>query len=158
MHSRPCRYNHIDDALCSRTKHFIFNEGLSYVDTNERYNYPYKTIKHNIIQIHNNVMWDWHHFAGYSHIQFECGEYYAKYCQSHKTLIWIWLVLWEHSHNFWRKWSISAQTQRQCLLSWFTRWAHSMVSREASCRSKQYCRISPSLVQWSFAIPTPCIY
>ena len=35
---------------------------------------------HNNIQIHNNVMWDWH--------------YFIEYCQSHKTLLWIWILLW----------------------------------------------------------------
>ena len=45
MSSCLCRYDHIDDALCSRIIHFIFNEGFSYADTNERYNYLYKTIK-----------------------------------------------------------------------------------------------------------------
>jgi hypothetical protein len=28
------------------------------------------------------------------HIQSECGEYPVKHCQSHRTLIWIWIVLW----------------------------------------------------------------
>ena len=27
------------------------------------------------------------------HIQFEYGEYSIKYCQSHKTLLWIWIML-----------------------------------------------------------------
>jgi hypothetical protein len=28
------------------------------------------------------------------HVQFECGEYFAKYCQSHIILLWIWIMLW----------------------------------------------------------------
>ena len=28
------------------------------------------------------------------HIQFECGEYFAKYCQSHITLVQIWMMSW----------------------------------------------------------------
>ena len=27
-------------------------------------------------------------------LQTECGEYYAKYCQSQRTLLWIWIMLW----------------------------------------------------------------
>jgi hypothetical protein len=27
------------------------------------------------------------------HIQFECEEYSAKYCQSRKTLLWLWIML-----------------------------------------------------------------
>ena len=38
---------------------------------------------HNIIQIHNNVMWDWHYSTKYS----------MDYCQSHKNLLWIWIML-----------------------------------------------------------------
>ena len=79
---------------------------------------------HNIIQIHISVLWDWHYFAKYSphsdwmweifcrvlldswnidmdlenipHIQIECGEYFTKYCQSHITLLWIWIMLCGH--------------------------------------------------------------
>ena len=42
-------------------------------------------IHHNIIHIHSNVLWDW---------QYECEEYYAKHCRSHKTLLWMWIMLW----------------------------------------------------------------
>ena len=48
---------------------------------------------HSIIQIHNNVMWDWHHSTNYFIIKDECGECSAKYYQSHKTLLWIWIML-----------------------------------------------------------------
>jgi hypothetical protein len=41
---------------------------------------------HNIIQIRNNVMWDWQHSTEYFHIQVE-------YCQSHITLLWSWIML-----------------------------------------------------------------
>ena len=27
------------------------------------------------------------------HIQYECEEYYVEYCQSNKTLLWIWIML-----------------------------------------------------------------
>ena len=41
---------------------------------------------HSIIQIHNNVTWDW--------------QYSKKYCQSHKTLSWIWIILcWSNASN-----------------------------------------------------------
>ena len=29
---------------------------------------------HNIIQIHNNLMWDWQYYVQYSHIPTECGN------------------------------------------------------------------------------------
>ena len=45
MSSRPHRYNRIDDALHLRSIHFIFNDGLSYVDTSKHYSYPYETIR-----------------------------------------------------------------------------------------------------------------
>ena len=28
-----------------------------------------------------------------SHIQSECEEYFVKYCQSHRTMLWIWMML-----------------------------------------------------------------
>jgi hypothetical protein len=31
----------------------------------------------------NNILWN------IPHIEIECEEYYAKYCQSHKTLLWV---------------------------------------------------------------------
>ena len=34
---------------------------------------------HNIIQIHNNVTWDWQYFMKYSHIQTEYREYSIQY-------------------------------------------------------------------------------
>jgi hypothetical protein len=40
----PHRYNYIDDALKLTNHTFYFNEGLSYVDTSERYGYSYETI------------------------------------------------------------------------------------------------------------------
>lgn len=58
--------------------------------------------------------------------------------------------------NFWRNWWISAQTQRWCSLSKFITCAHSMVSRDALCKSRDHHRISLSLVEWSFSISTPC--
>ena len=30
-------------------------------------------------------------------IGFQCGEYFVKYCESHKTLSWIWIMLWWHN-------------------------------------------------------------
>ena len=44
---------------------------------------------HNIIQIHNNVLWDCQYSMKYSTIQVECGKYSTKYWQFHKTLLWI---------------------------------------------------------------------
>ena len=29
-----------------------------------------------------------------SYIQYEGGEYFVKYCQSHITLLWLWMMLW----------------------------------------------------------------
>lgn len=28
------------------------------------------------------------------HIQFEYGEYFMENYQSHKTMLWVWLMLW----------------------------------------------------------------
>ena len=54
----------------------------------------------NIIQIHNNVLWDWQYFMGHSHIfptfRLNVGnirKYYVEYRQSHITLLWIWIML-----------------------------------------------------------------
>jgi len=38
------------------------------------------SLYHNIIKIHNNDLWDW--------------QYFVEYCQSHKTLLRIWIMLW----------------------------------------------------------------
>ena len=29
------------------------------------------------------------------HIQIECKKYSRGYCQSHMTLLWIWIMLWK---------------------------------------------------------------
>ena len=50
-------------------------------------------ILHNIIQIHNNVMWDWHYSIEFSHIQYEYEKYSIDYYQSCKTMLWIWITL-----------------------------------------------------------------
>lgn len=34
---------------------------------------------HNIIQIQNNILWDWRYFAEYSDIQYEYKEYPIEY-------------------------------------------------------------------------------
>ena len=47
---------------------------------------------HNIIQIHNNVLWDWQCCAEFS-------SHSSKYCQSHRTLLWIWIMLCLRSHG-----------------------------------------------------------
>ena len=36
----------------------------------------------------DNILWN------ILHIQTECGESSAKYCQSHQKLLWIWIILW----------------------------------------------------------------
>ena len=48
---------------------------------------------HNIIQIHNNVLRDWQYHVKNCIIHLECEEGFAEHCQSHKTLLWIWLML-----------------------------------------------------------------
>ena len=45
MPSHPHRYNYIGDAHCSYIIHFIFDEGLPYVNTSEVYGYLYETIR-----------------------------------------------------------------------------------------------------------------
>jgi hypothetical protein len=37
---------------------------------------------HNIIQIQDNVLWDWQYPRNIPHNQFERGEYFVEYCQS----------------------------------------------------------------------------
>ena len=44
---------------------------------------------HNIVQIHNNVMWD----LQYSHIHIEHGNIEWNIVKSHITLLWIWKML-----------------------------------------------------------------
>ena len=48
---------------------------------------------HNIIQMHNNVLWDWEYFVQYSSHSAWMKEYFVEYCLSHKTLLWIWILL-----------------------------------------------------------------
>ena len=43
----------------------------------------------NIIQIHNNVLWDLRYYVECSTIQAECVGYSKELCQSHITLLWI---------------------------------------------------------------------
>ena len=50
-------------------------------------------VHHNIIQIHKNVLWDWQYSTEYSTIHVECEECSTKYRQSHKTLLWVWIML-----------------------------------------------------------------
>ena len=49
---------------------------------------------HDIIQIHDNVMRQWQYHVEYSIIHIECEEHFAKYGQSHITMLWIWIMLW----------------------------------------------------------------
>ena len=46
---------------------------------------------HNIIQIHTNVLWDCQYFTEHSYT--ERGEYFVEYCQSHRALLWTWIML-----------------------------------------------------------------
>ena len=55
---------------------------------------------HIIIQINNNVRWDWQDFTEHSRIfptfKLNVGntqEYFMEYWQSHGTLLWIWIML-----------------------------------------------------------------
>ena len=54
---------------------------------------PHITQIHNILHIHNNVMWDWQYFMilfTHSTWKMKC---YAEYCQSKRTLLWTWMML-----------------------------------------------------------------
>ena len=42
---------------------------------------------HNMIQLHNNIMWDWQYSME------KISEYSMEYCHSHKTLLWIWIMV-----------------------------------------------------------------
>ena len=48
---------------------------------------------HNIIQIHNNVLWDWQYYAEYFSHSYWMWGIFVKYCQSHIILLWIWKML-----------------------------------------------------------------
>ena len=54
------------------------------------------------------LQFPWNIF-GSSHIQYECGEYYVEHCQSHITLLWIWIMLWRLLRGYmivhWAPWS-----------------------------------------------------
>ena len=52
---------------------------------------------HNIIHIHNNVMWDGQYFASHSIWIMGC---YAWYRRSHITLLWIWMTLWVFTYKW----------------------------------------------------------
>ena len=43
---------------------------------------------HNIVQIYNNVLWDWQYSAEYFLHSTAYEEYSTKYCQSQRTLLW----------------------------------------------------------------------
>ena len=68
---------------------FYFHETSIVNKTNHHH-----TLHHNILRIHDSVLWDWHYYASHSINQAECEEYFVEYCQSHKTLLWIWIMLW----------------------------------------------------------------
>jgi hypothetical protein len=56
---------------------------------------------HNIIQIHS-VHCDWQYSTKYSTIHTECEDYSTQYYQSHRTLLWIWIMLWcSYGENNW---------------------------------------------------------
>ena len=46
-----------------------------------------------IIQIHNNVLWEWQYSTEYSPHSTLIWEYFIEYCQSRRTLLWIWIML-----------------------------------------------------------------
>ena len=46
-----------------------------------------------IYKIHNNVMWDRQYSTKYSLHSGWMWEYSMEHCQSHKTLLWIWVLL-----------------------------------------------------------------
>lgn len=48
---------------------------------------------HNIIQIHNSLLWDWHYSKGYCPYHTECLEYSTEYCLSRITMLRIWIML-----------------------------------------------------------------
>ena len=64
----------------------IWDTQKNNVETNQLY--------HNITQIHNGLLWDWQYFAKCSSHSGWMMEYSTKYCQSHITLLWIWVMLW----------------------------------------------------------------
>ena len=50
-----------------------------------RYSYSRRSGRwENIIQVHNNVMWDWVYST----------QYFEDHYQFHITLLWIWIMLW----------------------------------------------------------------
>ena len=61
--------------------------------------------EHNIIQMHNNVLWDWQYYAEYSSNSTRMMEYYVEYCPSRRPMLYIWIMLWrEWTHILkWRR-------------------------------------------------------
>ena len=40
--------------------------------------YSVRNMVHNIVRIHNNVLWDWQYYVEHSIIQAECEDYSAQ--------------------------------------------------------------------------------
>ena len=51
------------------------------------------SLPHNIIHIYNNVLWDWQYYVKCSSHLVWMVEYSTKCYRSHKTLLWIWIIL-----------------------------------------------------------------
>ena len=51
---------------------------------------------YNVIESHNSVLRDKECYEEYSSHSDWFEKYFAKYCQSHKALLWLWIMLWNH--------------------------------------------------------------
>ena len=85
MHIWCTKYTNLIFLICQSTGYYR-NHIWPLTHPNPKYT-------HNIIQTHNNVLWDWQYYAKYFHIQTKSREYYVYYCWSHKILLLFWITL-----------------------------------------------------------------
>ena len=113
---------------------------------NPTYTIPSTIITHyTIIQIHNNVMWDSQYSTKHSQIFPTFGldvgnirEYSMEYYESHKTLLWIWIMLW------------SITVVSYCFLivwTWDSWCLHKLV--HCRCRQLDSSKAKPPTLKWT---------
>ena len=93
-HLRPlCNVEHFVLYLTQEISHECLGSFLGIIGRD------LSVFKFNILHIHNNIMWDLQYSMKYSHIFLtfklnventkKCGQYFEKYCQSHRMLLWM---------------------------------------------------------------------
>ena len=74
---------------CNTHNHSIF-----FLNKLKKISHPRVPTKHT--HIHNNVLWDWKYSTKY------CPHsvwIWGIYCQSHQTMLWIWIMLYKYSQR-----------------------------------------------------------